>query len=66
MDEEVSSKEKVGSREFARIDTILYSDLCRWYRALNALKAMHTMVKLTFPETVPGKEKIILGCLHSL
>ena len=27
----------------------------RWYRALNALKAMHTMQKLTFPETVPGK-----------
>ena len=30
--------------------------LCRWYRALNALKAMHTMQKLTFPETVPGKD----------
>ena len=27
----------------------------RWYRALNALKAMHTMQKLTFPETVPGQ-----------
>jgi len=27
----------------------------RWYRALNALKAMHTMQKLTFPETVPGE-----------
>eukprot|EP00090_Calanus_glacialis_P031250 TRINITY_DN51362_c0_g1_i1.p1 TRINITY_DN51362_c0_g1~~TRINITY_DN51362_c0_g1_i1.p1 ORF type:complete len:119 (+),score=19.75 TRINITY_DN51362_c0_g1_i1:38-358(+) len=26
----------------------------RWYRALNALKAMHTMQKLTFPETIPG------------
>lgn len=30
----------------------------RWYRALNALKAMHTMVKLTFPETVPDPEII--------
>ena len=60
----MSSKEKVGSREFARIDTILYFDLCRWYRALNALKAMHTMVKLTFPETVPGEEKFILGCFQ--
>jgi len=28
----------------------------RWYRALNALKAMHTMQKLTFPETVPDLE----------
>ena len=27
----------------------------RWFRALNALKAMHTMQKLTFPETVPGQ-----------
>ena len=26
----------------------------RWHRALNALKAMHTMKKLTFPEVVPG------------
>ena len=31
--------------------------LSRWYRALNALKAMHTMQKLTFPETVPGEQK---------
>merc|ERR1719336_1399414 len=28
----------------------------RWFRALNALKAMHTMQKLTFPETVPDLE----------
>ena len=34
----------------------LFSCFCsRWYRALNALKAMHTMQKLTFPETVPGE-----------
>ena len=26
----------------------------RWHRALNALKAMHTMKKLTVPDTVPG------------
>ena len=26
----------------------------RWHRALNALKAMHTMKKLTFPDIVPG------------
>lgn len=30
----------------------------RWYRALNALKAMHTMQKLTFPETVPDSEVV--------
>jgi len=33
----------------------------RWYRALNALKAMHTMRKLTFPETVPDSD-----CVSSL
>ena len=26
----------------------------RWHRALNTLKAMHTMKKLTFPDVVPG------------
>ena len=26
----------------------------RWHRALNTLKAMHTMKKLTFPDIVPG------------
>lgn len=26
----------------------------RWHRALNALKAMHTMVQNTFPDIVPG------------
>ena len=33
----------------------------RWYRALNALKAMHTMQKLTFPETVPGEYWVLTG-----
>ena len=31
----------------------------RWHRALNALKAMHTMKKLTFPDIVPGKLDIV-------
>lgn len=26
----------------------------RWHRALNTLKAMHTIKKLTFPDVVPG------------
>merc|ERR1719336_1441692 len=30
----------------------------RWFRALNALKAMHTMQKLTFPETVPDNDNV--------
>ena len=32
----------------------------RWHRALNALKAMHTMKKLTFPCVVPGTKMIQL------
>ena len=38
-------------------------NIVRWYRALNALKAMHTMQKLTFPETVPGTKIYIFFSL---
>ena len=54
MDAEMFGKKKVGRNlEVCEISSCL--PCIRWHRALNALKAMHTMVKLTFPETVPGK-----------
>ena len=38
----------------------------RWHRALNALKAMHTMKKLTFPDIVPGRSIYMRVSLSTL